>query len=275
MTLVEAYFDESGSHEGSKTLCVAGYLFEKGQVTRLSEEWAAVLDKYQLPYFRMVDCAHGNGPFANLSRQQRIQVEANMIGILKRRAGMGFAESVDVAAYYDVVPPELRVAGSPYSFCVRNILDAIGGFFHFHKFRGKSAYFFEAGHESRAEADRVIEALFINPLIERVYKHGYVSHSFVLKREAPAVQAADLLAWQWATDVRHEAENRPRRKDFESLMQCGFRGHHFTRENLPKYVATLRRFGAGQDHSQESIEQSIERAMRVQKEWLPVLAHAY
>src|SRR5438105_4019181 len=29
MQLAEAYFDESGSHDGSPVLCVAGYIFEK------------------------------------------------------------------------------------------------------------------------------------------------------------------------------------------------------------------------------------------------------
>jgi len=275
VVLLEAYFDESGSHEGAPVLCVAGFVFEKGQALKLSEEWSEVLNRYELPYFHMVDCAHGNGPFASLSRSQRILVAANIIGIIKRRAAIGFANSVDVEAYYELVPPNLRIAGSAYSFCVRNVLDHVGGWFHKIRFAGKSAYFFEAGHKSRSEADKVINDLFVNPLIEQVYRHGYVGHSFVLKKEAPPVQAADMLAWQWATDVRHEAEGKPRRKDFESLMHTGFSGHHFSRDRLPKYVDVLKRFEVDKDHDGESIEQTIARVMSMRKEWLPVLERAF
>jgi hypothetical protein len=31
MVELEAYFDESGSHDGAKALCVAGYIFTEGQ----------------------------------------------------------------------------------------------------------------------------------------------------------------------------------------------------------------------------------------------------
>ncbi len=272
VALVEAYFDESGSHAGSPVLAVAGYVFEKSQAMKLAEEWSAILNRYEIPYFRMVDCAHGNGPFASLSRGDRILIAANMIGLIHRRAFIGFANSVDVQAYYDLVPPNMRVAGSAYSFCVRNILDQIGGTFRRINFTGKSAYFFEAGHESRAEADRVIDALFINPLIGLVYNHGYVGHSFILKREAPPVQAADMLAWQWASDVKkHQTDGRPRRKDCASLMQAGFIGHHFSRDRLPKYVALLKKFGVGEDHNGDTMDQHVDRVRSINKEWLAVL----
>src|ERR1700686_2693669 len=63
--LVEAYFDESGTHQGSPIMCVAGYLFSPEQCKRFSEEWSAVLKEYGLPYFRMSECAHGTGVFSD------------------------------------------------------------------------------------------------------------------------------------------------------------------------------------------------------------------
>lgn len=35
MAIIEAYFDESGTHEGSPDICIAGYLFEKGNAIAL------------------------------------------------------------------------------------------------------------------------------------------------------------------------------------------------------------------------------------------------
>jgi uncharacterized protein DUF3800 len=89
--IVHAFFDESGSHADSPVLCVAGYAFERREARLLAKEWAAVLRQYRLPFFHMVDCAHGNENFAALSRQQRIKVATSLIGIVKRRAAHGFA----------------------------------------------------------------------------------------------------------------------------------------------------------------------------------------
>ena len=74
MAILYCYFDESGSHEGSEVLCVAGYIYQKEDCLNLDWQWKEVLDQYGLPHFRMVDCAHGNGPFAKLSKDDRIVV---------------------------------------------------------------------------------------------------------------------------------------------------------------------------------------------------------
>lgn len=44
MAVMEAYFDESGTHDGSSSLCVAGYLFEKENATALGIEWQKMLE---------------------------------------------------------------------------------------------------------------------------------------------------------------------------------------------------------------------------------------
>jgi hypothetical protein len=103
--LVNAYFDESagnvashypldGTQQNLQTLAVAGYLVESEQAKRLSDEWQAVLDQYGLPYFHMVDCAHGNGVFGHLTKPQRIQIAARMIGNVKRRVIRGLGISL-------------------------------------------------------------------------------------------------------------------------------------------------------------------------------------
>jgi hypothetical protein len=98
------------------------------------------------------------------------------------------------------------------------------------------------GHESRAEAEDVVGAVLTNPLNKvRNVHYGYVAQSFILKQEAPAVQAADLLAWQWATDLKHQMTGRPRRKDFESLSQAPLRGVHFDKRRLLYYIEVLKR----------------------------------
>jgi hypothetical protein len=258
--IVHAFFDESGSHAGSPVLCVAGYAFQKRSTRLFAKDWSAVLKRYKLPFFHMVDCAHGSKHFAALSRPQRIKVATALIGIIKRHAAHGFAVSVDVESFQELMPP-WGPTNSPYAFCARCVIDEIGRWFFKIGFQGKSAYFFEAGHESRSEAEKVVGDVLTNPLhkINDVH-YGYVAHSFILKQEAAAVQAADMLAWQWATDVKHQMSGRPRRKDFESLLQVPLGGAHFDRARLIGYIELLKEFGVSENRKSSN---TWEEAMRV------------
>lgn len=89
MQLVEAYFDESGSDDGSEVLCVAGYIFEKDARVELDSRWQEVLKNYGLPFFRMSACAHGVEPFDALTLNQRIEVEKEMIALIKKYSAYG------------------------------------------------------------------------------------------------------------------------------------------------------------------------------------------
>jgi hypothetical protein len=82
LMLIEAYFDESGSHHDSPVLSVAGYVFDKDRCLELDYKWKFVLDQFSLPYFRMSACAHGTRPFDNLSLPERVDVETRMIGLI-------------------------------------------------------------------------------------------------------------------------------------------------------------------------------------------------
>jgi hypothetical protein len=269
---VHAYFDESGSHAGSPVLCVAGYAFQKRDARLLAKDWASVLNQYNLPFFHMVDCAHGSKSYAALSKQQRIKIATALIGIVKRHASQGFAVSVDVEAYKELVP-SWAPAQSPYAFCARCVIDEIGRWFFQTGFRGKSAYFFEAGHESRSEAERVVGAVLTNPITKIGNVHyGYVAHSFILKRESAAIQAADLLAWQWATDIKHQMSNRSRRKDFESLALLPVRGAHFDRPRLVYYLELLKEFGVHQNHESSTALEETVRALYAMERARPAMA---
>src|SRR4051812_16718124 len=70
----EGYFDESGDIEKDERIfCISGYYIESSRAKELDTSWQCLLDRYNLPYFHMVDCAHGNEPFDKLSKDERIE----------------------------------------------------------------------------------------------------------------------------------------------------------------------------------------------------------
>jgi Protein of unknown function (DUF3800) len=249
---VECYFDESGSHSGSHALCVAGYLMDKRSAIALTRQWAKVLKRVNIPYFHMVDCAHGTDVFEKLSITHRIDVEKKMIDLIKEKTIQGIGVTINMQDYNSIMPKHPLI-GTPYSFCAHVLIAGVGTWLQ-HNVNAdppikECAFFFEAGHQSMTETNRIMEILFLSKTMRE--RHKYAGHAFVLKEKTPAVQAADLLAWQLYTDRRHEMENRPRRKDYESLLQ-----HHHTIIHLdkPKIMALAERFGFEPPNS-EAMEQ--------------------
>lgn len=207
--MVEAYFDESGSHDGSPVLCVAGYVFEKESCSKLDAAWSEVLSKFALPYFRMSACAQGTKPFDVLTKDQRIEVETEMIGLIKQFASFGIAVTVE-PKMFDAIVPSLPEIGSAYTFCAHTCLSAVKWWADKTGYHGDIAYFFESGHRSQSQANDIMNILFKNPA--KRMEHRYVSHTFADKEKVRPLQAADLLAWQWHTDQkrRTRGNNKPR-----------------------------------------------------------------
>lgn len=85
-----------------------------------------------------------------------------------------------------------------------------------------------------------------------------------MKKDCAPVQAADILAWQWFTDVKHSILGKPRRKDFESLIESPFRGFHFNREGLINYIAILEEFGLSQT-KERSIDEEVARILYIKR----------
>lgn len=225
MIQAQAFFDESGSHAGSPVLCVAGYLFRKSEAIKLGHEWRKVLRWKKLPYFHMVDCAHGNGPFANLTKDERIAVQTKLIDAIKRHAIQGVAITVDPAEYAVFskrLPYKRGIYDDAYAFCAQVIMAGVSVFIDRNPRIGSMAYFFEAGHSSAPQAHEIMQTMLRLPGTKEQFR--YAGHAFVEKEKSPAIQAADLLAWQWFTDRRHQREGRPRRKDCASLLE----GFHTT-----------------------------------------------
>ncbi|WP_168196025.1 DUF3800 domain-containing protein [Novosphingobium sp. EMRT-2] len=219
MIFAEAYVDESGTHDGSPMLTVAGYMFKREQARRFSRDWEKVLSKHGLPFAHQTDCATGNGHYKAMCKDERITVQSALIEHIKRRTIFGFGVSVDPRAYTEIVGIENN-APSAYTFALQGCFTIIRRWVERTNFAGYIAYVFEAGHASEAEAARYIrDALLKSDSAKQ--KHRYVSHNFIDKRFALPLQAADMLAWQYHHYLARRIEKgitNPR-ADFSALIR--------------------------------------------------------
>ena len=90
---------------------------------------------------------HGrlHGPFANLTKQERTDVATKMIEIIKRRAVLGLAVTVNSDEMAEVIFEQKAEIGSvydgAYSFCSHTILAGVSYFIERNPRIGAMAYF--------------------------------------------------------------------------------------------------------------------------------------
>ena len=241
LQLVESYFDEAGSDDGSPVLCVAGYIIEKEACVKLDSEWAEVLKIFKLPYFRMSQCAHGTGPFKNLTMADRIESEKQCIAIIKRHITYGIAITVEPQRFEQIMPKSTEI-GSPYTLCAHACLTAVKSWATETNYPGKVAYFFESGHKSQGEANAIMNRLFNMPKLRTDYR--YAAHTFADKQEVRPLQAADLIAWQWYKDHKRRMERKklePRKDCFELMYGGPYHALHYEDHMLRKIAGTVLR----------------------------------
>lgn len=235
----QVFFDESASHDGAPFLCVAGLIFKKSEAIKLGREWRKVLQWKRLPYFHMVDCAHGNGVFAKLPKDERSDIARRMIEIIKCRAIQGIAVTINNLDFASVVAEFPKIGkhyGTSYAFASHSVLAGVRSWIYRNPKVQEMAYFFEDGHGSRQRTDEIMANIFADSALHKEYR--YVGRGFVTKQKSYAIQAADLFAWQWYTDRRHQLEGRPRRKDCENLLQLHWNAIHLDRAAIVQIITT-------------------------------------
>lgn len=192
-----------------------------------------MLNAYSLPFFHMVECAHRKCVFGGISAEASVEIERRMIGIIKRRVEFGFAFTVNEAEYNAQIGDRTDILGDAYCKCLKMCLQAVTQWIEKHGVDTQVAYTFESGHRSQGAAESMMRNTFKMPVLKQV--HHYLCHSFMDKASSCGLQAADLLAWQWATDHKRQSQRKGRRLDLESLLECHHRVMHFTASMLKIY----------------------------------------
>jgi len=125
MATFAAYFDESGTHDGSPILALAGFVATTKQWAEFAREWSELLNQEGLTHFHMSKFEARRGEFVGWSNERRLRLQQRLIGIINRRVNMGFFWAVDLQAYEEKVTGWQRdIWGSAYNFCVGNCLRA-------------------------------------------------------------------------------------------------------------------------------------------------------
>lgn len=239
--MIEAYFDESGTHASSPFLCVAGYLFEAADCRKFNVEWRSMLEDFELPYFHRAPCESGDPPFDKLNHVLRRAIRNRAAKIIMAHATCGIGVSVEPASYEKIMPKHALV-GDAYTFCATGCFHAVRTWGDRHEYQGKIAYFFESGAPSQGAANKIMALRVAGPEGRKAYK--YRSHSFLLKEQSTPLQAADILAWHWRDQCLRASSNTKIHPDFVPLIDDRTFVWHFDDNELHEFAEAVRKTAA-------------------------------
>lgn len=228
MAIARAFFDESGTHDGEKNLCVAGYVFEGGADEQFDSAWREMLAKYGLAYHHMREFgSQGEGVYQHLSWEDRESSRQEAIAIIRRYASCGFAFSIEKASLAEIVKDSPWTNG--YAFLANQAFYGVEQLLRGRE-QGLVNFIYEAGAEGWDEALRVFNEAKGDPELEQWLRLGTFESAG--KADATQLQAADLLSWSWLRERRRvdNGEKLGRHEEFRRLMNLPIEPHHWDAE---------------------------------------------
>jgi Protein of unknown function (DUF3800) len=196
-----AYFDDSGTHDDSATVVVAGFVSSAPQWRRFTREWNKAKAEYEIKDFHFAQflANQKDTEFADKKKWNDTRKEI----VLRRLRSIAFTHSihafscsVDRRDYDEVFSDSVREEfGGHFTWSVRAVLGFIENWRIKHQIKEPIEYIFST---MNGKPKREIEGVFDGALKtdNPLYKYGIQPgcHSFRDMREILPLQAADMLA---------------------------------------------------------------------------------
>ncbi len=144
------YFDESGTHAGSKSLAIGGFVGPEKRWRRFEREWSQELPSEGVPHKHMSDLESCRGLFASWDKVRARSFQVRLLRIIKAHATWGVSCTVMLDDYNQLVLSDAdkklpKKVGTPYGLCTVGRL-ALSGEWAKKKHPGEPIQFiFESG----------------------------------------------------------------------------------------------------------------------------------
>jgi hypothetical protein len=242
---LHAYFDASGRRSG--LFSVAGYAFNKAQLVAFDREWDAIFGPYGGCH--MKELTGRNGRFRDISSEEADRLMRGAVDVINGHTSFGTIVSCQVAEIRPLLPKWIKGTGHEYAVCAHVAMTVLGSQLE-KAGADRVAYFFESGDDGAADAAVMMSYVAKVPELKELYRHR--SHAVIDKQDALALQAADVLAWEWAKfmDETVIGKKRLMRKSLQNLMSRDgkepdprYSGLHLTGEPLASYCKQVEGLG--------------------------------
>jgi len=194
---LDAYYDESGSHDGSHLNVLAGFAARPQQWEAFEREWMKILRKHRITHVRAKHLFHRQRQHKGWKDKQITELWADLMYVIQERemfASKTYLFEEDYKLFYVSDGPARRERlDSRYALCFRSLLHNLPAVYRTFHLDGDINFVLEAGHRNAGDALRVYSELRENRAFRYGDAIGFLSS--VKKQSSCALQAADMLAY--------------------------------------------------------------------------------
>ena len=223
---IAGYFDESGTHSGSDTVAVAGYLAVPAAWEHFEQEWRVALADFGLDAFHMTDFANRAQVYEGWEEHEYRDRFARLVDIINRHVLCSIGAAIPMSAYREAFSTEATGAhAAPYVLATSMCITLAARVVRAQSFDARIAYVFESG--ARGQGD-VLEMFTANQRDEANREHHRLLRvAFEGKREFVPLQAADILAYELSRHLPRLLGSDPRPARRHHLDQLGVVDPHW------------------------------------------------
>jgi hypothetical protein len=191
--MISAYFDESGTHDGSVAISVAGYSARPEVWISFEKRWLDALGRYGLDHFHMTDFVARKPPFDRLTDPERHELMVSLVACVVDHDLGGVAAVMKRGDFPIAANPALRRrASDPYFLLMMRVLVHLA-LYAAHT-RDRVMFTFDRRKKFTELGGAMHSAMLsVHPWLNQFVADALV---FGSTREFVPLQAADLLAWE-------------------------------------------------------------------------------
>jgi len=242
--MITAYFDDTGTHARSAVVGFGGLFGTSAQWNAFDLEWRSTLraplpGKLPLRRFHMTECMARDGEFEGYSEGERDAIIHDFRKIIIRSEVSGYAVVASKKDWDTMIVPPLRyVIGDAEIFCFRACVGKMASYIHNHSNDAELAFIFDDRPKWEA-----ISNFIMRQYQEMHLRTKFAGLSFLSNEKVPALQGADMFAWEV---YRHASEHianggrsPPRPHAVQFFQSDRFEMHWLDRASVQEFSGLL------------------------------------
>jgi hypothetical protein len=243
LAVLGAYIDESGAPESGEVLVLSGFYTTPKHWAKILREWLGIVHRSGVTRFHTTDCANGYNEFEGWSNTRKKNMFTNLINIVSRHSDLiGCSAGIALKDYKEVVSPEVdEVFGGPRSLTFQLlVMDMVK------KANAPIAFIVDKPPKGWGILDDVFEKTKALPRPWCSLLHSLTPGNV---RTFPAIQIADLLAYETYRLLNKRLKNEPPRKIRKSMLRLmvekslSGRGPYLEKRSLLRLIEEYKKDG--------------------------------
>ncbi len=220
------YFDESGTHDDSDAVSVAGYVSTAEQWTVFDQEWSGALQEGGLPHFHMTEfSSRAKQPYNTWTDQDRRFRFARLATIINTHPICSVGYAIPKKEFDQTFTKRAKhFAGGAYGIAATCCFMEAAELLKQQYPSASIAYVFEKGARGAGEVKKVFEWNHADRKSREELQ--LESLTFATKSCTP-LQAADILSYEFYPHLPHQVGIKPppnpRSADLTLLAECKLR----------------------------------------------------